>query len=85
MFKRERGKYVGVSELLRTRDPLFASGWKLTTTLVWLGQADVKDAIHRLGMPSFLSRYVGYPGCTAEEMKMVGETVGDVRSLPMGA
>ena len=61
-----------------------------------LGQADVKDAFHRLGMPSFLSAYFGYPGCTAEEMKMVGETVdgvelraGDVvfplsRSLPMG-
>ena len=56
---------------------------------LWVGQADVKDAFHRLGMPSFLSRYFGYPGCTAEEMKMVGETVDDVvyplaRSLPMG-
>ena len=49
---------------------------------LWLGQADVKDAFH--------------PGCMAEEMSMVGETVdgvklraGDVvyplaRSLPVG-
>ena len=59
-------------------------------------EADVKDAFYLLGMPSFLSRYFGYPVCTAEELKMVGETVdavklraGDVvypvaRSLPMG-
>ena len=46
---------------------------------LWLGQADVKDAFHRLGMPSFFSRYFGYPGCTAEEMKMVGETADGVK------
>ena len=62
----------------------------------WLGQPDVKDAFHRLGMPCYLSTYFGYPGCTAEELKIVGEVVdgvnlqaGDVvyplaKSLPIG-
>ena len=44
---------------------------------LWLGEADVKDAFHRLGMPSYLSRSFGYPGCTAEELKMVGEMVDE--------
>ena len=63
---------------------------------LWLRQAEVKDTFHHLGMPSYLSRYFGYPGCTAEELKIVGVTVdgakfqaGDVvyplaRSPPMG-
>ena len=36
---------------------------------LWLGQADVKDAFHRLGMPVFLSRYFGDPRCTAEVLR----------------
>ena len=44
-----------------------------------LGQADVNDAFHRLGMPSLLPRYFGYPVCTAKELKKVGETVDGVK------
>ena len=48
---------------------------------LWLGQADVKDAFHRLGMQCYLSRYFGYPGCTAEVLKMLGEVVDGVTLL----
>ena len=41
--------------------------------------SDVKDAFHRLGVPVFFSRYFGYLGCTAEKLRMVGETVDNVK------
>ena len=48
---------------------------------LWLGQSDVKDAFHRLGMQCYLSRYFSYFGCTAEELKMVAE-VAEVLAHP---